>query len=199
MQKFNDDFANISVYGPSFDVVKSLYFSAVVMWRPDIRALYLKHCNPAPCSSTHPFPEVPQHARRRTTIVPFIAKSAKPPKAPLPVVKLDSDAKMSVGNFATFLASSQDRESVDLEEAASIIATYDTFSGKSDTSYISMKGFAHYLLDQEASQLHQQPQNMDLPLSEYLIASSHNTYLTGHQLHGDSSVNMYSRVSVLFH
>ncbi len=37
---------------------------------------------------------------------------------------------------------------------------------------------------------------MDYPLSYYFAACSHNTYLTGHQLRGESSVEMYREVSI---
>ena len=39
--------------------------------------------------------------------------------------------------------------------------------------------------------------DLDQPLSHYFIATSHNTYLVGHQLKGLSSVELYREVSSL--
>lgn len=69
---------------------------------------------------------------------------------------------------------------------------------------LSFEGFARYMMDKDNfafvnERVIQSTSNMDRPLSQYYIASSHNTYLTGHQLKGESSVELYSQVSVMFY
>jgi phosphatidylinositol phospholipase C epsilon len=64
---------------------------------------------------------------------------------------------------------------------------------------MSFEGFARYLMDKSNfafmnESVIQFSQDMDHPLSHYYIDSSHNTYLTGHQLKGESSVELYSQV-----
>lgn len=62
---------------------------------------------------------------------------------------------------------------------------------------LSVDGFTRYLLSNEASspvfpdKLNVVYQEMDHPLSHYYCNSSHNTYLTGRQFGGRSSVEMY--------
>lgn len=64
---------------------------------------------------------------------------------------------------------------------------------------LSFEGFARYLMDKDNyafvnERVIQSTSNMDRPLSQYYVASSHNTYLTGHQLKGESSAELYSQV-----
>ncbi|KAJ8935902.1 hypothetical protein NQ318_016235 [Aromia moschata] len=64
---------------------------------------------------------------------------------------------------------------------------------------LSFEGFARYLMDKDNFAFIPERQipndgEMTRPMSTYYIASSHNTYLTGHQLKGESSVELYSQV-----
>lgn len=71
-------------------------------------------------------------------------------------------------------------------------------SSKSDsTPVMTLDAFTSFLLSPDNSvfpDLHKDTwQDMTRPLSEYLISSSHNTYLVGHQLVGVSTIEGYIR------
>ncbi|XP_076030317.1 1-phosphatidylinositol 4,5-bisphosphate phosphodiesterase epsilon-1-like isoform X2 [Oratosquilla oratoria] len=64
---------------------------------------------------------------------------------------------------------------------------------------LSFEGFARYMMDVDnyaflTERMVPDEEEMNQALSHYYIASSHNTYLTGHQLKGESSVELYSQV-----
>ena len=64
--------------------------------------------------------------------------------------------------------------------------------------WLSVDGFCRYLMSDENAPVFLDRldiyQDMDQPLGHYYINSSHNTYLTGRQFGGKSSVEMYRQV-----
>lgn len=197
LEKSDPSLANIPEHNPSFNNFKSLYLSYVATWRQDIRRLYHRFSNPDSCPIEPP-PDIQATPSRRRSSIAIIGFKPKPAKPPPSIVKLDPDILMSAESFANFLAESEDRD-VSIEESTAIIAKYDIFTDKRDITQFTLKGFAHYLLSQETAppphiKTPASAEKMKSPLSDYLIASSHNTYLTGHQLHGESSVSMYAKV-----
>jgi phosphatidylinositol phospholipase C delta len=65
------------------------------------------------------------------------------------------------------------------------------------TASLSLGGFTAFLLSTSNSAFTDQDgsirQDMTRPLSDYYVSSSHNTYLVGHQLVGDSTIEGYIR------
>ncbi|KZT59958.1 PLC-like phosphodiesterase [Calocera cornea HHB12733] len=65
------------------------------------------------------------------------------------------------------------------------------------TPHLSIASFSSFLLSLDNSPMVESPSitshAMDRPLAEYFISSSHNTYLIGHQLVGESTVEGYIR------
>eukprot|EP01136_Pigoraptor_vietnamica_P034057 Opistho-1_new@97604 len=106
---------------------------------------------------------------------------------------------MTAQQFMMFLKGAQGA-GVDLTEAhvAKIIQKFESTPSLLDQNYLSLDGFTKYLMSKENSvikPLHRTVyQDMSQPMSHYFIASSHNTYLTGHQLRGESAVEMYIQV-----
>lgn len=83
----------------------------------------------------------------------------------------------------------------DRERGLEIIKTYEPHKEILKKQCLSYDGFLRYLMSDDNAIV--APEKLDLhmdmnqPLNHYFINSSHNTYLTGHQLRGKSSVDMY--------
>ncbi|KAK4046979.1 hypothetical protein OIO90_006371 [Microbotryomycetes sp. JL221] len=62
------------------------------------------------------------------------------------------------------------------------------------TRTITLDGFSSYLMSSDNAPLRDDSgQDMDRPITEYYISSSHNTYLVGNQFQGESTVEGYIR------
>ncbi|XP_076442610.1 1-phosphatidylinositol 4,5-bisphosphate phosphodiesterase beta-4-like isoform X2 [Babylonia areolata] len=79
-----------------------------------------------------------------------------------------------------------------------IIRTYEKNPDYIQKEWLSMDGFCRYLMSDENAPVFLDRldiyMEMDQPLCHYFINSSHNTYLTGRQFGGRSSVEMYRQV-----
>ncbi|CAH1173596.1 unnamed protein product [Phaedon cochleariae] len=83
----------------------------------------------------------------------------------------------------------------DTAKAKDVIALYEPNKYNAQKGQLSFEGFLRYLLSEDnnimAATKFDLSNDMDQPLAHYFINSSHNTYLTGHQLTGKSSTEMY--------
>ncbi|XP_017311778.1 1-phosphatidylinositol 4,5-bisphosphate phosphodiesterase beta-4 isoform X4 [Ictalurus punctatus] len=86
----------------------------------------------------------------------------------------------------------------DPKRVMQIIEKYERDEDLKKKGLMSSDGFCRYLMSDENAPVFLDRldlcQDMDQPLAHYLISSSHNTYLTGRQFGGKSSVEMYRQV-----
>uniref|UniRef100_A0A9J7XBN4 1-phosphatidylinositol 4,5-bisphosphate phosphodiesterase n=1 Tax=Cyprinus carpio carpio TaxID=630221 RepID=A0A9J7XBN4_CYPCA len=79
-----------------------------------------------------------------------------------------------------------------------IIEKYERDTDLKKKGHMSSDGFCRYLMSDENAPVFLDRldlcQEMEHPLAHYFISSSHNTYLTGRQFGGKSSVEMYRQV-----
>ncbi|KAJ7987722.1 hypothetical protein DPEC_G00329440 [Dallia pectoralis] len=105
---------------------------------------------------------------------------------------------LAIPQLNDFLVNCQ-REHLTYDQILSVIQKFEPCVSMRQMGWMSFEGFARFLMDKEnfASRNDESQVNMDelqYPISFYYIESSHNTYLTGHQLKGESSVELYSHV-----
>nr|XP_057918440.1 1-phosphatidylinositol 4,5-bisphosphate phosphodiesterase delta-3-A-like [Doryrhamphus excisus] len=81
--------------------------------------------------------------------------------------------------------------------AQSLILSYEFNEWAQKSQFMTPNGFTMYMLSKENSAFDPDHawvyQNMNRPLAHYFISSSHNTYLSGDQLVGESGVEPYIR------
>ncbi|TRY57926.1 hypothetical protein DNTS_009817 [Danionella cerebrum] len=86
----------------------------------------------------------------------------------------------------------------DAKRVMQIIEKYERDPEIRKKGCLSFDGFSNYLMSDENAPVFLDRldlcQEMDQPLAHYFISSSHNTYLTGRQFGGKSSVEMYRQV-----
>ncbi|MCI4389461.1 hypothetical protein PGIGA_G00098390 [Pangasianodon gigas] len=86
----------------------------------------------------------------------------------------------------------------DPKRVMQIIEKYERDEDLKMKGRMSSDGFCRYLMSDENAPVFLDRldlcQDMDQPLAHYFISSSHNTYLTGRQFGGKSSVEMYRQV-----
>lgn len=116
------------------------------------------------------------------------------------LVKAYSDKKdhLTVEELAHFLKSEQKMDNVTLEYCMDVIRKFEVSEENKQQNVLGVEGFTNFMHSPACdifNPLHNEVnQDMDQPLCNYFIASSHNTYLTGDQLLSQSKVDMYSWV-----
>ncbi|NXG49856.1 PLCH1 phosphodiesterase, partial [Psilopogon haemacephalus] len=111
-----------------------------------------------------------------------------------------SDKKdyLTVEELAQFLRVEQKMSNVTPEYCLEIIQKFEVSEENKKQDVLGIEGFTNFMRSPACdvfNPLHSEVhQDMDQPLCNYFIASSHNTYLTGDQLLSQSRVEMYARV-----
>ncbi|XP_014219274.1 1-phosphatidylinositol 4,5-bisphosphate phosphodiesterase epsilon-1-like isoform X2 [Copidosoma floridanum] len=105
---------------------------------------------------------------------------------------------ITLATFTKFLESRQQEKLAD-EQIKALIKRHEPDPALRTQWCLSFEGFARYMMDKDNYAFPNEyalpdETEMEQPMSQYYIASSHNTYLTGHQLKGESSVQLYSQV-----
>ncbi|XP_031229858.1 1-phosphatidylinositol 4,5-bisphosphate phosphodiesterase eta-1 isoform X9 [Mastomys coucha] len=110
----------------------------------------------------------------------------------------DKKDHLTVEELAQFLKVEQKMSNVTLDYCLDIIKKFEVSEENKVRNVLGIEGFTNFMRSPACDVFnplhHEVYQDMDQPLCNYYIASSHNTYLTGDQLLSQSKVDMYARV-----
>ena len=109
---------------------------------------------------------------------------------------LRSQKQLSFEGFARYLMDAANSAMVETKNKANNNCMSRKSSGRKSNKSRNSNSRASSLEEEEDLEL--AVEDMDHPLSCYYIATSHNTYLVGHQLKGHSSVQLYREVRCCF-
>jgi hypothetical protein len=84
-------------------------------------------------------------------------------------------------------------------ETSVISSLKEAFKNVDRKEFPDLAAFLKYMASSGSNAMLEPPKaNLDLPLASYFISSSHNTYLTGHQLYGSANVDGYKNVRCVY-
>lgn len=110
----------------------------------------------------------------------------------------DKKDHLTVEELAQFLKVEQKMSNVTTDYCLDIIRKFEVSEENKAKNVLGIEGFTNFMRSPACDIFnplhHDVYQDMDQPLCNYFIASSHNTYLTGDQLLSQSKVDMYARV-----
>ncbi|XP_019666094.1 1-phosphatidylinositol 4,5-bisphosphate phosphodiesterase eta-1 isoform X1 [Felis catus] len=110
----------------------------------------------------------------------------------------DKKDHLTVEELAQFLKVEQKMNNVTTDYCLDIIRKFEVSEENKTKNVLGIEGFTSFMRSPACDIFnplhHEVYQDMDQPLCNYYIASSHNTYLTGDQLLSQSKVDMYARV-----
>uniref|UniRef100_A0A2K6GZD2 Phosphoinositide phospholipase C n=2 Tax=Propithecus coquereli TaxID=379532 RepID=A0A2K6GZD2_PROCO len=110
----------------------------------------------------------------------------------------DKKDHLTVEELAQFLKVEQKMNNVTADYCLDIIKKFEVSEENKVKNVLGIEGFTNFMRSPACDIFnplhHEVYQDMDQPLCNYYIASSHNTYLTGDQLLSQSKVDMYARV-----
>ncbi|XP_078139568.1 1-phosphatidylinositol 4,5-bisphosphate phosphodiesterase eta-2 [Centroberyx gerrardi] len=105
---------------------------------------------------------------------------------------------MDLNDLARYMENEQKMGGITREHLVEIVAQFEPCPENLQRMVLGIDGFTNYMRSPAGDifnpEHNQVNQDMTQPLSNYYIASSHNTYLTGDQLLSQSRVDMYAYV-----